>query len=111
MLTNGLTIVLLQYFVSSKVKRFDIIPILTVAGLFYTTGFLSVAFGSRIEHFLLKADLHLRRAAAGANIVTLVANIAPPDMRGRYMSAFNLNMGIGRGLGPTASSTTGSRQT
>ena len=32
MLTNGLTIVLLQYFVSSKVKRFDIMPILTVAG-------------------------------------------------------------------------------
>lgn len=101
MLTNGLTIVLLQYFVSSKVKRFDIMPILTVAGLFYTAGFLSVAFGSRIEHFLLSmlictfGELLLAPTSS-----TLVANIAPPDMRGRYMSAFNLSMGIGRGLGP-----------
>jgi len=30
----------------------------------------------------------------------LVANIAPEDKRGRYMSVFNLSQGVGRGIGP-----------
>lgn len=101
MLTNGLTIVLFQYLVSSKVKKFNIFSILTAAGLFYTIGFASVAWGYRLEHFLISmlvctfGELLLAPTSS-----TLVANIAPPDQRGRYMSAFNLSMGIGRGLGP-----------
>jgi len=31
---------------------------------------------------------------------TYTANLAPPDMRGRYMSIFSLTWGVGTGIGP-----------
>ena len=31
---------------------------------------------------------------------TFTANLAPPDMRGRYMSIYNLTWGLAAGVGP-----------
>jgi MFS family permease len=31
---------------------------------------------------------------------TFTANLAPPDMRGRYMSVYNLTWGLAAGVGP-----------
>ena len=34
--------------------------------------------------------------------ITFTANLAPADMRGRYMSLFSLTWGVAQGIGPVA---------
>ncbi len=101
MATNALMVVLLQYPVTKITKKYSPLPVLTVGALFYTVGIGGVAAGSTFWGFwLCMVILTIGELIMSPTITTLVANIAPPQMRGRYMSIFSLTWGIGVGVGP-----------
>jgi MFS family permease len=101
MATNALMVVLFQYPVTAITKRFAPLPVLAVGALFYTLGISGAAFGSSFPEFwLCMVVLTIGELIMSPTITTLVANIAPSDMRGRYMSIYGLTWGIGVGIGP-----------
>jgi len=101
MATNALMVVLFQYPVTSITKKFRPLPVLALGAFFYSIGVGGVAFGSSFWSFwLCMVILTVGELIMSPTITTLVANIAPPDMRGRYMSIFGLTWGIGVGTGP-----------
>jgi len=101
MLTNGMMIVIFQYFVTHSMRKFPIIPIMGVSAIMYAIGMFSITMGTRIEHFLISmAICTIGELMLMPTSSALVANIAPEDKRGRYMSVFNLSQGVGRGIGP-----------
>jgi MFS family permease len=101
MATNAAMVVLLQYGVTRVTERHHHLPVLAVGSLFYAVGVGSVAWGWSFPTFLLSMVL----LTIGEMIViptstALTANLAPPDMRGRYMSVYGLTWSIGFGIGP-----------
>jgi MFS family permease len=101
MATNALMVVLFQYPVTTITKRFKPLPVMAIGALFYSLGVGGVALGSTFMAFwLCMVILTIGELIMSPTITTLVANIAPPDMRGRYMSIYGLTWGIGVGIGP-----------
>jgi MFS family permease len=101
MATNALMVVLFQYPVTAVTKRYSPLPVLAVGALFYSLGVGGVAFGSTFAAFwACMVILTIGELIMSPTITTLVANIAPQDMRGRYMSIYGLTWGIGIGTGP-----------
>ncbi|MGA9397249.1 MAG: MFS transporter, partial [Anaerolineaceae bacterium] len=83
MATNALMVVLFQYPVTTITKKFSPLPVLAVGALFYTIGIGGVAFGSNFLGFwLCMVTLTIGELIMSPTTTTLVANIAPPDMRG-----------------------------
>jgi len=101
MATNAAMVVLFQYSVTRATERYHHLPVLAVGSLFYGLGVGSVAWGWNFPTFL--ASMILLTIGEMIMIPTstaLTANLAPPDMRGRYMSVYSLTWGIGFGIGP-----------
>jgi MFS family permease len=101
MATNAVMVVLFQYPVTLVTKKFSALPVLALGAMFYTLGIGGVAFGSSFTSFwICMVILTIGELIMSPTITTLVANIAPADMRGRYMSAYGLTWGVGVGIGP-----------
>jgi MFS family permease len=99
--TNALMVVLFQVSVTRVTKRYPPLRVLAVGALFYALGVGSVALGQGFWGFWLSYVV----ATIGELMVlptasTYVANLAPADMRGRYMSALALSQGLGMGASP-----------
>jgi MFS family permease len=99
--TNALMVVFLQVFVTRTTKRFRPLPVMTIGTLFYTLGVGSVALGHTFLGFWISivvmtiGELILMPTAS-----TYVAGLAPPDMRGRYMSIAGLTWSAAAGIAP-----------
>jgi MFS family permease len=101
MATNAVMVVLFQYPITAVTKRFPALPVLALGALFYTLGIGGVAFGSTFTSFwICMVILTIGELIMSPTITTLVANIAPMEMRGRYMSVYGLTWGVGVGIGP-----------
>jgi MFS family permease len=101
MATNATMVVLFQYGITQVVRRHHHAPVLAVGALFYALGVGSVAWGWSFPTFVASmAVLTIGEMILVPTSTTLTANLAPPDMRGRYMSVFNLTWWVGFGLGP-----------
>jgi MFS family permease len=101
MATNAAMVVLFQYATTRVTERYHHLPVLAVGSLFLALGTGSVALGWNFPTFLASMVL----LTIGEMIViptstALTANLAPPTMRGRYMSVYGLTWGIGFGIGP-----------
>jgi len=99
--TNALMVVLLQVWVTSLTKRRPPGRMMALGALFYAVGVGSVALGAGFWGFWLCMVI----STVGELILiptsnTYVANLAPPDMRGRYMSFYGLAHSVAFGLGP-----------
>jgi len=99
--TNAIMVVLLQYGVTSLTRRYNTLWVLAVGSLFFAVGVGSVGWGASWAAFLISMVI----ATIGELIVvptstTFTADLAPPEMRGRYMSIYNLTHSLGIGLGP-----------
>jgi MFS family permease len=100
-MTNALMVVILQVFVTRISKKYNSHLMLGLGGFLYAAGVTSVAFANDFWGFWLSmviittGELILIPTAT-----TLVANLAPQDMRGRYMSIFSLSWGVAAGIGP-----------
>ncbi len=101
MATNAAMVVLLQYLVTRITERYRHLPVLAVGSLFYALGVGSVALGFSFPTFLLSmVILTIGEMIMIPTSTALTANLAPADMRGRYMSIYGLTWSIGFGVGP-----------
>jgi MFS family permease len=99
--TNALMVVFFQLWVTRKTKNRSPYYVLAYGALFYAIGVGSVALGWGFSTFLISMVI----ATIGELIMTptattLVANMAPADMRGRYMSLYGLTWNVAAGIGP-----------
>ncbi len=99
--TNALMVVLFQVAVTGVTKRYLPLPVLAIGTLIYAFGVGTIALGQGFWGFWLSLVI----ITTGELIVmptssSFVANIAPIDMRGRYMGAYAFAPGIGRSVAP-----------
>jgi predicted MFS family arabinose efflux permease len=100
-MVNAVMVVLFQYGVTRISAHFRPLPVLALGAFLYAVGVGSVAAGSTFLAFATSMAI----ATAGELLVAptstaLVANLAPPDMRARYMGIFSLTYMIAGGIGP-----------
>lgn len=99
--TNALMVVFLQVFVTRFTKRFNPLPVMAVGTFFYALGVGSVALGHSFIGFWISivvmtiGELILMPTAS-----SFVAELAPPDMRGRYMSVAGVTWSAAAGISP-----------
>lgn len=99
--TNAILVVLFQIGVTKITKRYQPLKMMAFGMLFYAIGTGSVALGRGFWGFWISMVI----VTIGELIIvptssTYVANTAPPDMRGRYMSIYGLTWGVASGIGP-----------
>jgi MFS family permease len=101
MATNAAMVVLFQYTTTRLAERYHHLPVLAAGSLFYALGAGSVALGWNFPTFLASmVILTIGEMIMIPTSTALTANLAPPTMRGRYMSVYSLTWGIGFGIGP-----------
>ncbi len=101
MASNALMVVLFQYAVTRRTSRYPHLPVLAVGSVFYAVGVGSVALGHSFPAFLVSmVILTIGELIMIPTSTTLTANLAPPDMRGRYMGLYSLTWSVGFGIGP-----------
>ena len=99
--TNALMVVLLQLSVTNITRRFSALPVMAFGACFYALATASIGLGQGFWAFWMSmvvmttGELMIMPTAS-----TFIANIAPTNMRGRYMSFFTLSWGIAAGLAP-----------
>ncbi|MCE5208778.1 MAG: MFS transporter [Chloroflexi bacterium] len=101
MAANAGMVVLFQVLVTRISKRFNPYNVMTIGALFYALGVGSMALGNGFWDFMISIIvMTVGEMLLVPTTSTLVANLAPPDMRGRYMSLYGLTWGIASGIGP-----------
>lgn len=98
---NALMVIFAQFLVTRIIRNYSSMPVLATGALFYGFGVGSIALGNGFWGFALGMVI----MTTGELIVTptatsLVAALAPPDMRGRYMSVYGLTWPVALGIGP-----------
>jgi len=100
-ITNALMCVFVQYFVTRVSQRFRPLPTMAVAMLVYAVGAGSVAWMSTFPGFVLSmVILTFGELILVPTGTTYVANRAPADLRGRYMSVYWVTWGLSRAVAP-----------
>ncbi len=101
MTTNAGMVVLLQFPITRATEKIARLPLIAGGAVLYAVGVGSVALGTLFPHFIAAMAV----ATLGEMIVVptstaVTADLAPANMRGRYMSVLGLTWTIGMGLGP-----------
>jgi MFS family permease len=99
--TNALMVVFLQVLVTQWTKKHPPLRMIALGMSFYALGVGSVVLGTSFWGFWTSMVI----ITIGELIIvptssTLVANLAPADMRGRYMSIYSLTWSLSIGIGP-----------
>lgn len=99
-MTNALMVVFLQVLITQWTKRRPILHTVALGSLLYAVGVGSVALGTGFWGFWISmVIMTFGELIAVPTSSTYVANLAPADMRGRYMSLYGLTWSIGSGFG------------
>jgi MFS family permease len=99
--TNALMCVFVQYFITGITRKHRTLPVLSVAMLIYALGTGSVALMSSFWGFWLSmVILTFGELTLVPTASKYVADRAPADLRGRYMSIYWLGWGLARTLSP-----------
>lgn len=101
--TSAFTVILCQFWVSRRVKRYPPMLMMALGSIFYMIGFGMYGFVAAYALFICSIVL----ITIGEMIVmpvaqALAARFAPRDMRGRYMAIFGLSWALPTTFGPTA---------
>lgn len=98
---NGLMCVFVQYPVTRITRRYRTLPVLAVGMFIYALGAGSVALMTTFWGFLLSmVILTFGELTLVPTASKYVADLAPADLRGRYMSIHWLGWGLARTLAP-----------
>ncbi len=98
---NAVMVVLFQYGATRISGRFRPLPVLALGALIYALGVGSVALGATFAAFALSMVIvTCGELLVAPTSTALVANLAPPDMRARYMGLFSITYMIAGGTGP-----------
>jgi len=99
--TNALMCVFLQYFVTRLTRNYSSLSMAAAGMTVYAIGTGSVALMSGFPGFLTSmVILTLGELILIPTASKYVADAAPPDLRGRYMSMYWLGFGLARTLSP-----------
>jgi MFS family permease len=99
--TNALMVVFFQMAVTQKVKNKPPLFIISLGSLIYAIGVGSVAWGTGFWGFWASMVVFtVGELILTPTATTIAANMAPPEMRGRYMSLYGLTWGVAAGTGP-----------
>lgn len=103
LVVNAAMIVLLQYAVTRVSDRRAPLPVLALGALLYAGGLGVFGISRSFVGFLLgMVVLTFGEMVTVPTATTVAANVAPADMRARYMGAFSLSFRVGAGIGPLA---------
>lgn len=98
---NAVMCVVVQYPVTVVTRRFSPLPVLTVGMLIYALGAGSVALMSSFPGFVASmVVLTIGELVVVPVASKYVADLAPADLRGRYMSVYWLSWAASRGVAP-----------
>lgn len=100
---NAGTVVLLQFWVTRRTKRYPIMLMMALGTAFYLVGFTAYGFVTTYAFFLMAMLV----ITVGEMITVplsqaIAARFAPEDMRGRYMAVFGLSWAIPSTFAPWA---------
>ncbi len=99
--TNAVMVVVFQYAITRITRQHRPFPVMAVSGIFYGLGMLLCALGNAFVVFWLgMVVMTIGELIISPTSTTLVADMAPPDMRGRYMGVYGMSYRIGGGVGP-----------
>ena len=99
--TNALMVVFFQIYMTKRSNKFPPLWVMTLGGFFYAVGVGSIALGNGFWDFWMSMVLvTIGELMIVPTATTYTANLAPEDMRGRYMSMFALTWGLGTLIGP-----------
>jgi len=99
--TNALMCVFIQYSVTQVTRRYKTLPVASVGMLVYAVGAGSVAIMSGFRGFWLSmVILTFGELTLVPTASKYVADLAPANLRGRYMSLYWLGWGLARTLAP-----------
>ncbi|MBU0511012.1 MAG: MFS transporter [Chloroflexi bacterium] len=100
-MTNALMVVLFQVFVTRVTKRRFPPLMMALGAFFYAAGVGSIAMGDGfLDFWTSMIVMTIGELILVPTAITFVADLAPPDMRGRYMSVYSLTWGVASGIGP-----------
>ncbi|MBC8505060.1 MAG: MFS transporter [Anaerolineales bacterium] len=100
-MTNALMVVALQIYITNATKKKPSLWMQSIGAIIYAIGVGSIAFGNSFWDFWVSiVVLTIGEMILVPMATTYVANLAPADMRGRYMSVFALTWGLATGIGP-----------
>jgi MFS family permease len=98
---NGLIVVFFQYWVSRLFSKANLTTTLAAGAAIYALGYLSVAFAPNFWFLVVSmVIISFGELMVMPTQATLVANLAPPESRGRYMGFFGLFSEMGHSIGP-----------
>jgi len=101
--TNAVMVILFQYAVTQRTKRFSPLRVMAVGTAIYAFAAFSVSLGANFWAFWLSmVVMTVGEMLLVPTASTYVANRAPVDMRGRYMSIYGLSWGIASGIASPA---------
>ncbi|MBK9007407.1 MAG: MFS transporter [Anaerolineae bacterium] len=100
---TGLEVVLLQFWVSRKIRKFTPFLTMTAGVLFFMAGFTMIGLIRSVPLFLAAVII----ITIGEMIVfptnrVIATGFAPEDMRGRYMAIYDLGWTLPATIGPAA---------
>jgi MFS family permease len=98
---NCLGVVLLQPWLSPLLRKVDGARLLATSALLFGIGYGLDAVVSTLPLYLLGAAFWTVGEVVGFPVAaTLVADLAPVELRGRYQGAFSMTWGLGMALSP-----------
>jgi MFS family permease len=99
--TNAIMVVTLQLLITRVTKRFPTLPVVAVGAFFYAIAVGGVALmGGFLGFWICMVVMTIGELIIVPTSSTYIANLAPVDMRGRYMSFYTLTWGVAAGIGP-----------
>lgn len=99
--TNAIMVVVFQFVVTLAVKRYKPLPVMTLGTAFYAVGTgLVILAGGFWGFWLCMVILTVGELILIPTATTFTANLAPADMRGRYMSIYGLTWSVASGIAP-----------
>lgn len=99
--TNAVMVVLFQYIITRQTQRRRPLPVLALGSVFYTLGIGSITLAQGFWGFWTSmVIMTIGELIMVPTATTYVANLAPADMRGRYMSLYGLTWNVASGIGP-----------
>jgi MFS family permease len=100
---NAGMVVVLQFWISRRLKGLAPMLAMAIGSLLYAIGFGMYGFGSTFAYFALcMVVITFGEMVLAPEGSALVARFAPLHMRGRYMGMFGFTWGIGFAIGPLA---------
>ena len=98
---NAAMVVLFQFAITRKIARYRPLALMSVSTLLYVIGFGMYGFVSTYALFLVAmVIITIGEMLSAPTSQALVAQLAPEDMRGRYMAVFGFGWVIPSAVGP-----------